>query len=269
MFVPDLRCLPRRQSIPPAHPVRAGRPRPQDGSAPAHPVQAERSHSQDGSAPAHPVRAGRSHSQDGTRCTAACGWDARAPRVAPSTSRGRDARALRRRVPLCCCLRAGRPRTQGRDARAPRAEAYLRTRCGRDARAPRRCVPLCCCLRAGRPRAQDGSAPAHPVRAGRPRTQGGSVPAHPVRAGRPRTQAGVPPAHSDGACLCAAACGRDARAPRNASCRSGFCITLSHDQALQSLPPVRARARTAIPAHTHTTSSGGGATAPRFRFPRR
>ena len=105
MFVPDLRCLPRRQSIPPAHPVRAGRPR----------------------------------SQDGTRCTAACGWDARAPRTAAHlrTRCGRDARtprtvldaplpaggtlALPGRYSMHRCLRAGRPRTQGRTVYVTRA----------------------------------------------------------------------------------------------------------------------------------------------------
>ncbi len=181
MFVPDLRCLPRRQSIPPAHPVRAG----------------------------------RSHSQDGTRCTAACGWDARAPRTAldaPLPAGGTPAHSGRHSMHRC--LRAGRPRTQGRTVyvtRARRSHSQDGTRCtaacGRDARAPR-----------------------------------------------------VAPSTSRG---------RDARAPRTASCQSEFGITLSRDRALRSLLPVRARARTTIPAHTHTTSSGGGATAPRFRFPRR
>ncbi len=145
MFVPDLRCLPRRQSIPPAHPVRAGRPRPQDGSAPAHPVRAGRPRSQDGSAPAHPVRAGRPRSQDGTRCTAACGRDARTPRTvldAPLLAGGTP--ALPGRHSMHRCLRVGRPRTQdgtrctaacGRDARAPRVAPS--TSRGRDARALR------------------------------------------------------------------------------------------------------------------------------------
>ena len=247
MFVPDLRCLPRRQSIPPAHPVRARRPR-----------------SQDGSAPAHPVRARRPRPQDGTRCTAACGRDARTPRVAPSTARGRD-------------------------ARAPRTAAHLRTRCGRDARAPRTALdaPLPAggtlalpgrhsmhrCLRVGRPRTQDGSAPAHPVRAGRSHSQDGTRCT--AACGRDARAPRVAPSTSRGRDARASRVapstsrGRDARAPRKASCQSEFGITLSRDRALRSLPPVRARVRTAIPAHTHTTSSGGGATAPRFRFPRR
>ena len=216
MFVPDLRCLPWRQGVLSAHPVRAGRPRPQDGSAPAHPVQAERSHSQDGSAPAHPVRAGRPRSQDGTRCTAACGRDARTPRTAldaPLPAGGTPALPGRQRT--CAPGAGGTLALPGR---------YSMHRC----------------LQAGRPRSQDGSAPAHPVRARRPRPQDGT--------------------------RCTAACGRDARAPRKASCQSEFGITLSRDRALRSLPPVRARVQTAIPAHTHTTSSGGGSADPRFRF---
>ncbi len=141
--------------------LRVGRPRTQGRTV--YVTRARRPRTQDGSAPAHPVRAGRSHSQDGTRCTAACGWDARAPRTA----------------------------------------AHLRTRCGRDARTPRTVLdaPLPAggtlalpgrysmhrCLRAGRPRTQGRTV--YVTRARRPRTQGRTV--YVTRARRPRTQEGI------------------------------------------------------------------------------
>ena len=175
------------------------------------------------------LRAGRPRPQDGTRCTAACGRDARTPRTAldaPLPAGGTPAHPGRQRT--CAPGAGGTLALPGR---------YSMHRC---------------------------------LRAGRPRTQGCTV--YVTRAGRPRTQDGT---------RCTAACGRDARAPRvalstsrgrdaraprKASCQSEFGITLSRDRALRSLPPVRARVQTAIPAHTHTTSSGGGSADPRFRF---
>jgi|GEM_PF-5491284 hypothetical protein len=67
------------------------------------------------------------------------------------------------------------------------------------------------CLRAGRPRAQDGIPMSFWLRARRLRAQGRTV--YVSRAGRPRSQ-------DDG-------CGRDARAPRTASCQSGFSVSRS------------------------------------------
>jgi len=52
MFVPNLRCLPQSQGVPPAYPVWTNRPRTRDGSTPAHPgrwLWAGRPRTQEGS----------------------------------------------------------------------------------------------------------------------------------------------------------------------------------------------------------------------------
>ena len=181
------------------------------------------------------------------------------------------------------CLRVGRPRTQGRTV-------YV-TRAGRPRTQAARAFVL---LPAGgtpahpgarRPCSQDGVPPAHPG-ARRPCSQDGVPPAHLLRARRPRPQEGSHrwlrarrPRPQEGSHRWLRArrpCSQDgistsgylrARHPRIRVAQSD--ITPSRDQGSRSLLPVRAHVRTAIPAHTHTTSSGGGATALRFRFLRR
>jgi len=75
MFVPNLRCLPQSQGVPPAYPVWTNRPRTRDGSTPAHPGRW--------------LWAGRPRTR--------CGRDARAPRAASHlrTRCGRDTRVPR------------------------------------------------------------------------------------------------------------------------------------------------------------------------------
>ena len=109
------------------------------------------------------LRAGRPRTQDGTRCTAACGRDARTPRTAldaPLPAGGTPAHPGRQRT--CAPGAGGTLALPGR---------YSMHRC----------------LRAGRPRPQGRTV--YVTRAGRPRIQGRTV--YVTRAGRPRTQEGI------------------------------------------------------------------------------
>jgi len=150
------------------------------------------------------------------------------------------------------CLRAGRPRAQGRTvyvsrARHPHSQEGFADGCRRDARAPRkalRCPAVC---------GRDARAPR-------------MASLCPSGCGRDACAPRVAPSTSRG---------RDARAPRTMAAGGTRARPGRHpvsrdfpsrDQALQSLLPVRARARTAIPAHTYMTSSGCESTDPRFRF---